>query len=106
MVSKLEFDGDEVSNKDNVSVEIVGLDDGDTVPMEFRLNVEVSAYNDIDKVKIYFNGEKVGEDNNEPFGNNFKLTPKDFGEKEFKAVAVDDKGNEGETAIKLIVGGF
>lgn len=106
MVSKLEFDGDEVSNKNDVSVEIVGLDDGDTVPMEFRLNVETSSYYETKKVKIYVNGEKISEDNNEPFGNNFKFTSKDFGEKEFKVVAADEKGNDGETSIKLNVGGF
>ena len=106
MVSQLEFDGDEVSNKDEVAVEITGLKDGDAVPMQFRLNVETSAYNDIDKVKIYFNDEKVTEDNNEPFGYNFKLTSKDFGEREFKAVAIDKEGNEGEAKVTLNVGGF
>jgi penicillin-binding protein 1C len=106
MVSQLEFDGGEVSNKDNVGVEIVVLHDGDNVPYQFRLNIETSSYYDIDKVKIYLGGEKVTEDTNEPFGYNFKLTTKDFGEKVFKAVATDEKGNEGKVEIKLNVGGF
>jgi membrane peptidoglycan carboxypeptidase len=106
MVSKLEFDGDSVKNKNDVYVDFVGIKDGDNVPLTFRLNVETSSYNDISKVNIYFNGDKVSEDDNAPFGYTFKLTSKDFGVKEFKAVAEDDKGNKGETKIKLNVGGF
>ena len=106
MVSRLEFDDDEVSNKDEVFVEIVGLDDGDTVPMEFRLNIETSSYYDIEKVRIYMDDDKKAEDSNEPFGYNFKLTSKDFGEHEFKVVAEDEKGNKGDTDIKLIIGGY
>jgi penicillin-binding protein 1C len=106
MVSQLEFDGGEVSNKENVGVEIVGLEDGSKVPYQFRLNIEISSYYDIDKVEIYFNGEKAAEDTNEPYGYNFKLSAKDFGEKVFKAIAVDEKGNEGDTEVKLNVGGF
>lgn len=106
MVSQLKFNGDEVSNKNDVAVEISGFKDGDTVPMEFRLSTETSSYYDIDKVKIYFNGEKVTEDDNEPFGYNFELTTKDLGEREFKVIAIDEKGNQGEAKVTLNVGGF
>jgi len=106
MVSALEYDGDSISNKDSVTVKIVGVKDGDQVPMEFRLNVEVSAGNDISKVTIYMDGKKVGEDSKEPFGYNFKISPGDFGEREFSATATDKKGNKGSDNIKLIVGSF
>jgi membrane peptidoglycan carboxypeptidase len=106
MTSTLTFDGGEVSNKNNVSVEIVGVKNDDMVPMEFRLNIETSSYYDIDKVKIYKDGEKVAEDANEPYGNNFKFQAKEFGEHTFKAVAVDEKGNQGETTVRLNVGSF
>ena len=74
--------------------------------MEFRLNIETSSYYDIEKVRIYMDDDKKAEDSNEPFGYNFKLKSKDFGEHEFKVVAEDEKGNKGDTDIKLIIGGY
>lgn len=106
MVSELEFDGDEVSNKDDVNAEIVGVKENQNVPLSFRLNVEVSAYNDIEIVRIYIDGEKVAEDTREPYGYNFELKASDIGSHEFKAVVTDDDGNKGEAKIRLNVVGY
>ena len=106
MVSKLEFDDDEVKNDDEVNVAIVGINDGDSVPLEFRLNVEVSAANDIDVVNIYMDGNKVAEDKSEPFGYNFELKASDIGEHTFEASAKDDNGNKGNAKVKLKVAGY
>lgn len=106
MTSKLEFDGDEVSNKDDVHVKIVGVDNGDKVYIKFRLNVEISAYNDIEKVRIYKDGQKVAEDENEPYGYNFELESGDIGEHEFEVTAEDDDGNKGSDKVRLKVAGY
>ena len=106
MTSKLEFDGDEVENKDDVYVRIVGLGDNEEVPLQFRLNVEISAYNDIEEVRIYLDGEKITEDPNFPWGYNFDLSPADIGDHEFEAVAEDEDGNEGSDKKRLFVGGY
>jgi hypothetical protein len=106
MTSKLKFDGDKVENKDDVYVKIVGLDDYEEVPLQFRLNVEVSAYHDIDEVRIYLDGKRITEDPNFPWGYNFDFGPTDIGEHEFHAVAEDEDGNEGSDTKKLFIGGY
>lgn len=106
MVSKLKFDGDEVTNKDEVNVEIVGVKENQNVPLNFRLNVEISAYNDIKIVRIYMDDEKVAEDTRAPFGYNFELKASDIGSHEFKAVVTDEDGNKGEAKIRLNVVGY
>ncbi|HCC41966.1 hypothetical protein A2473_03605 [candidate division WWE3 bacterium RIFOXYC2_FULL_42_13] len=106
MQSKLEFDGDEVSNKDDVNVEIVGVKEGQSVPLNFRLNVEVSAYNDIKIVRIYMDGDKVAEDDASPYGYNFELKGSDIGSHEFEATVTDDDDNKGSAKIRLNVVGY
>jgi len=106
MVSKLEFDGDGVSNKDDVYTQIVGLKDGDRVNLNFRLNAEVSCFNDIEKVAIYIDDDKVTEDENKPYGYNFNLPADKIGKHTFKVVATDDDGNKGEDSIQLDVVGY
>jgi len=106
MQSKLEFDGDEVSNKDDVNVQIVGVRDGQNVPLRFRLNVEVSAYNDIKIVRIYMDGDKVAEDDASPYGYNFELDASKIGSHEFEATVTDDDDNKGSAKIRLNVVGY
>jgi len=106
MTSKLEFDGGEVSNKDEVHTEIVGLEDGDVVSLNFRLNAEVSCYNDVEKVAFYMDEEKIGEDSKEPFGYNLELKTDKIGTHTFKVTARDDEDNKGEYEIKLNVVGY
>ena len=106
MQSKLEFDGDEVSNKDDVNVQIVGVKDGQNVPLKFRLNVEVSAYNDIKIVRIYMDGDKVAEDDASPYGYNFELDASKIGSHEFEATVTDDDDNKGSAKIRLNVVGY
>lgn len=103
MVSKLEFDGDDPKD-DQLYVAFAGLKDGDRVPLNFRLSVEVSASNDIDNVKIYKNGDEVTDDNSEPFGYNFSFSSGEAGEYEFRAKVKDEDDNEAETSIRLRVG--
>ena len=99
MQSKLEFDGNEVSNKDDVNVQIVGVKDGQNVPLNFRLNVEISAYNDIKIVRIYKDGDKVAEDDASPYGYNFELKASDIGSHEFEVTVTDDDDNKGSDKI-------
>lgn len=106
MVSKLEFDGGEVTNKDEVFAQIVGLKDGDRVNLTFRLNVEVSCYEDVDKVSIYMDDNKMTEDKDSPFGYNFNIPVSEIGKHTFRAVATDDGGNKGEDSIELNVVGY
>lgn len=106
MVSKLEFDGDEVTNDDDVYVQIVDLKDGDRVNLSFRLNVEVSCFEEVEKVTIYMDDDKITEDKNSPYGYNFELPTDKIGKHNFKAVATDEDGNKGETSIDLNVVGY
>ena len=106
MVSKLEFDGDEVSNKNDVYTEVVGLEDGDSVFLNFRLNVEISCYEDIEKVTFYMDGEKVAEDKNSPYGYTFNLSSDKIGRHEFKVTVTDEDDNKGSTEITLDVKGY
>lgn len=102
----LEFDNGEVTNKDVVQVHIIGVENGDKVPLMFRLNVEVSAYDDIDKVTIYMDDQKMTEDPSRPYGYNFELKAGDIGKHTFKAVAKTDEGNKDETSVELNVTGY
>lgn len=102
MKSRLEYDGDDVKKRDP-EVEIVGMSNNQEVPKNFRLKVEVSSARDIDRVKIYLDGEKVSEDKSFPYGYNFEFNDGQLGSHEFKAVVKDEKGNEGEDRITLRV---
>jgi membrane peptidoglycan carboxypeptidase len=106
MTSTLEFDGDEVSNKDDVNVGIIDLKDGDTVFLDFRLNVEVSSYEDVERVTFYMDGEKYGEDKSLPYGMNFNLDGNKIGRHEFEVTVTDEKGNKGSKKLKLNVVGY
>ncbi len=106
MVSKLKFDGDEVSNKDDVYTQIVGISNGSTVNLNFRLNAEVSSYQDVKRVTFYMDDEKIGEDSSSPYGYNLKLSSDKIGRHRFKVVATDDDDNKGEHEIELNVVGY
>ncbi len=106
MISRLEFDGDEVKNKDEVAVGIVDLKDGDSVLLDFRLNVEVSAYEDIDRVNFYMDGDKMGDDKSLPYGFNFNLGADKIGKHDFEVTVTDEKGNKGTKKIELNVRGY
>ncbi len=106
MVSKLEFDGNEVSNKDDVNVSIVGVENGDDVPLDFRINVEISAYNDIERIKIYMDGNEVATDKSAPYGYNFTFNKNQLGNHTFKVEAEDDDGNEGSDSVDLNIKGW
>ena len=107
MRSKLEYNSDgEVDNKDDVYVEAVGLKDGYSVPLNFRLNVEVSTYHDIERITIYMDGEKVAEDTNAPYGYNFKLGKDKVGEHEFEITARNDNDDKGSTKVRLNISGY
>ncbi|MBW6441364.1 transglycosylase domain-containing protein [Patescibacteria group bacterium] len=107
MVSRLEFDEDgKVSNKDDVYAQIVGYKNGDSVNLNFRLNVEVSSYRDIERVTFYMDEEKVSEDKNSPYGYTFSLSADKIGEHTFKVIATDEKDNKGSDEIKLNVRGY
>lgn len=102
--SKLYFDDDGDPREDgDPVVEIVDIKDGDIVPLEFRLKVEVSSPHTVTKVKIYLDGKHVTVDTSIPYGYNFKFSPEDAGEHEFKVTAEDSNGKEGETKIKVRV---
>lgn len=100
--SGLKFDGDDVDDDTDPVVSFIDLDDGDTVPLNFRLGVEVSSPNDIEEVRIYMNDEQVTADKSDPFGYNFELTTS--GTFTFEAVAEDEDGREGSKKIRLHVG--
>lgn len=105
--SGLDFDDDGDVKKDTAPV--VGIShfsSGDVVPLEFRLNVEVSSANDIDAVRIYLDGEQVTKDESKPFGYNFTFAPDQVGTRKFRAKATDEDGREGETEIELKVVGY
>jgi hypothetical protein len=106
MRSKLEYDGDDVDNKDEVFVEIVGFEDGDEVSLEFRLNVEVSGYHDVDEIRIYMDGNKVAEDSSEPYGYNFELDKSQMGTHKFEVVVEDEKGHKDEDEVELVIAGY
>jgi membrane peptidoglycan carboxypeptidase len=96
---KLEQDGDPV-------VQFAKLKNGDTVPLEFRLEVEVSSPNSIDRVSIYQDGKTITHDGSFPYGYNFTFKAEEAGEYLFTAIAEDKKGNKGESEIRLRVVGY
>jgi len=106
MVSELEFDGDEVTNKNEVHTKIVGLKDGDEVYLNFRLNAEVSCYEDVDRVTFYMDDEKISEDGNSPYGYTFNLSASQIGKHKFKVIATDEENNKGSDEIELNVRGY
>ena len=103
MESQLEYDGSDVQNKDEVNPKIVAVQDGDEVPPEYRVNVEVSSYHDIERVSIYLDGDKVAEDESFPYGYNFDFSPAQYGGHKFRVVVEDDDGNEGDYEVNLVV---
>ncbi len=107
MTSALEFDEDgDVREESNPKIEIVNFDDGDKVPLSFRLEVEVSSPTDVRHVNIYLDGNKVTEDKSEPFGYNFDFKSDQRGFHEFEAVVENDRGNKDSTKIRLEVTSF
>jgi membrane carboxypeptidase/penicillin-binding protein PbpC len=106
MTSKLQFDGSSVTNKDEVSTQIVGLINGDQVPLSFRLTAEVSCANHVDKVTFYMDDKSLGEDNKSPYAKTIDLKASDIGTHKFRVVAKDTKGNKGEYEISLNVIGY
>ena len=104
--SHLVYEGGDLKDDDKVYVDVVGLKDGQTVPLSFRLSVEVSSAKDVERVNIYVDGEQITSDESEPFGYNFAFKPDQIGEHEFEATATDENGNKGTTKLKLKVGNF
>jgi hypothetical protein len=102
MTSALEFDGDDVDEDADPKVEIVNFRDGDTAPLNFRLKVEVSSANDVKRVEIFLDGNKVSDDESDPYGYNFVFTASQSGEShKFRAKVYDDNGGEDDTEITL-----
>ncbi len=108
MKSRLEYDSSGHLKKDkNPAVEITNIEDGSTVPNLFRLKVEVSAPNEIKRVTIYVNDEKIAEDSSEPFGYNFNFPLSDVGkEYKIKVIATDKKGRKGSDTVHFTLGSF
>lgn len=107
MKTCLDFDDDgDVKSSNKICTEIVDFKDGDKVPLDFRLSVEVSSSKDVERVNIYMDDAKVTEDASEPFGYNFELTAKDIGSHRFTVSAKDEKGNKAEDEITLEVTGY
>jgi len=108
MESRLDFDdsGDVRENSDPV-IEIVNIENGDTIPLVFRLKAEISSPNDVDKVKIYVDGEKVAEDESDPYGYNFNFGLSDIGkELELKVVVRDEDNREDSDSVRVKIGGY
>jgi len=103
--SKLAFDADGNSSGGKISADIVGFEDGQVVPLEFRLKVDAWSESEIAQVDIYMDGDHVTTDKSFPYGYNFVFTPKDAGEKEFKIKALDKSGRIAEDSIKLVIYG-
>jgi len=108
MKSRLAFDDDgDVREDIDPVVEIVNIEDGDTIPLVFRLKAEVSSPNDVDKVKIYVDGEKVAEDKSDPYGYNFDFGLSDIGkELELKVVVIDEDGRNDSDSVRVKIGGY
>jgi membrane carboxypeptidase/penicillin-binding protein PbpC len=104
MTSALEFDGDDVDEDADPKIEIINFEDGDSAPLTFRLKVEVSSPADVEKIEFFMDGEKVSEDESEPYGRNFTLTSGQAGEHKFRAKVTNDKGNTDDTEITLRIG--
>ena len=107
MTSALEFDDDgDVREDSNPKVQIVSFNDGDKAPLAFRLEVEVSSPTEVRHVNIYLDGNKITEDESEPYGYNFDFKSDQRGSHEFEAVVENDKGNKDSTKIRLDVTSF
>jgi membrane peptidoglycan carboxypeptidase len=107
MTSQLEFDDSgNVTNKNDVNVQIDDLKDGQEVPLTFRMNVEASAYNDVRKATFYMDGNKVADDSSEPFGYTLVLDKDKMGTHTFSATVTDSKGNKGSAKLNLDVVGY
>jgi membrane peptidoglycan carboxypeptidase len=106
MVSGLEFDSDgDVKTDVSPKVGFVNLTDNDRIPLVYRIQVEVSSPNDIDRVKIYIGDNKVTEDKSYPYGFDMTFKPEDAGkEVKLKAIAIDDDGRDGEKVVTVRVG--
>lgn len=104
-VSKLSFDDDGEASGDKISADIIGFEDGQTVPLEFRLKVDAWSEDEISQVSIYLNDEKVTDDKSFPYGYNFVFKPGDSGEKEFRIKARDENGRTAEDSIRLNIYG-
>jgi membrane peptidoglycan carboxypeptidase len=108
MESALKYDSDGNLDEDvDPVVKIVNIKDDDTIPMIFRLKVEVSSPNSIKKVNMYVNGDKINEDPSAPYGYNFDFSVEDIGKKiELKVVAEDSEGNKGEDELDFEIGSY
>lgn len=102
MESGLEYDGDDPEEGDP-TVRIVGVKDGQTVPRNFRLKVEVSTVRDIENVRVFLDGNEVTKDKSYPYGYNFTFDGSQTGSHEFRAEAEDDEGGKGDHSIRLTV---
>lgn len=103
--SKLSFDSDGNASGDKISADIVGLEDGQVVSLEFRLKVDAWSEDEVAQVDIYMDGDHVTTDKSFPYGYNFVFKPEDAGEKEFKIKARDENGRTAEDSIKLVIYG-
>ncbi len=103
MKSQLKYDGDDVKKDNDPAIEITNFENGDSAPLSFRLKIEVSSARDIDEVRIYMDGNRVSEDKSAPYGYNFNLNASQAGEHEFKVIAEDEKGREGEDKVKIYI---
>lgn len=104
-VSKLAFDEEGNPSGDKISAQIIGFNNNQEVPLEFRLKVDAWSKDGIDYVSIYLNGEKITDDASFPYGYNFVFSPKEAGEKKFVIRAKDKKGRVAEDSITLVVKG-
>ena len=100
IVSHLDFDGDNVTNEDDIYVKITN-ENNSKVYLDFRLSIEVSSYKDVKKVEMFMDGKKVAEDSSKPYGYSFQLSPSDAGIHKFKVVATNEKGNTSEDEVTL-----
>ncbi len=102
--SKLEFDEDgDVSGDSDPSVEILGLKDGDKVPLSFRMSVDAYSPNDIEIVTFYVDDKKVGEDQSKPYGFPFEFDAGDVGKHKFMVKVKDEDGKDAQTDMELEV---
>jgi len=101
--SRLEFDGDGDVRSADPKINIVGFSDGDTAPLTFRLDAEVSASDDVEEVRVYLDGNRVTTDKSSPYGYNFEFLPSQAGSHEIKITAKDNDDREGSATIKLTV---
>lgn len=103
-VSGLSFDDDgKVNKKVDPVISFPLLKDGDSVPRNFRLSVEVSSPNDIENVTFRVDGDEKGEDQSKPYGYTFDFSVDEIGEHEFSVEAKDDDDRKGKSSIRLKV---